>query len=55
MVNSLMVGSLLIRLIGYMVYRIYGQFWLDKTLDHISGMQCTTAPNPEMLTYFHES
>ena len=27
--------------IGYKVYRIYGQFWLDKTVDHVSNMQCT--------------
>ena len=26
--------------IGYMVYRLYGQFWLDKTVDHISDMHC---------------
>ena len=33
------VGSFinsLIRLIGYMLFCQYGQFWLDKTVDHIS-------------------
>lgn len=30
-----------LRLIRYMVNRLSGQFWLDKTLDHISDMQCT--------------
>ena len=30
-----------IRLIGYMVNRLCGLFWLDKTVDHISDMQCT--------------
>ena len=34
-------GSVFIRLIEFMVYRIYGLFWLDKTVDHISDMQCT--------------
>ena len=34
-------GSVFIRLIEFMVYHIYGLFWLDKTVDHISDMQCT--------------
>ena len=42
------VGSSLIKLIGYMVYGLYGLFWMDKTVDHgvgfswgrISDMQC---------------
>ena len=32
-------GPILIRLIGYEFYQ--GQFWLDKTGDHISDMHCT--------------
>ena len=33
-------GPLLIRLVGNMFKHVCGQFWLDKTVDHISDMQC---------------
>ena len=46
-------GPLLIRLVRYMVYRLYGPFWLDNTMDHISDMQCTEFPIPSFVGFCH--
>ena len=34
------LGSYIIKVFGYMVNLLFGQFLLDKTVDHISDMQC---------------
>ena len=34
-------GAPKIKVLGYMVNRLYGRFFLDKTVDHISDLHCT--------------
>ena len=49
------VGSSLIKLIGYMVYGLYGLFWMDKTVDHGVGFSWPKKWHEKWHKKWHEN